>query len=182
MHRWGDVPLAVPDHVAGITIAHDVADVIVPRDHRLAGRTRVTPRDLVDEDWIATPEGTICRQWLIRMYDGTGRPPRIAHVVDGVRLPPGARRARGSAIALVPRLGRAPLGTSWSRCWRHDPVPTRDIVALHRRTMADSPAVTRRARRAGARLTGRRRRAMMRLLLTALAQLPTARTSHAGAP
>jgi DNA-binding transcriptional LysR family regulator len=25
-------------------------------------------------------EGTICRQWLNRMYDGTGARPRIAHV------------------------------------------------------------------------------------------------------
>ena len=80
VHSWGDVPLHVPEHLVGVTIARDVADVIVPRGHRLAGRTRVSPRDLVDEPWVATPDGTICRQWLMRMYDGTGRAPRIAHV------------------------------------------------------------------------------------------------------
>src|SRR6478609_10694199 len=63
VHTWGDVPIAVPDHLIATTIAHDVADVVVHADHRLAARRRVSPRDLVDEAWIATPDGTICRQW-----------------------------------------------------------------------------------------------------------------------
>ena len=54
--------------------------MIVRAGHPLAGRAVVTPRDLADCDWVATPEGSICRQWLHRMYDGTGRLPRIAHV------------------------------------------------------------------------------------------------------
>jgi DNA-binding transcriptional LysR family regulator len=45
--------------------------VIVGRDHPLAGRAAVTPRDLTGQDWAATPEGSICRQWLLRM-GGTG--------------------------------------------------------------------------------------------------------------
>src|SRR3990170_4241669 len=34
VHRWGDVPMHVPEHLVGVTIARDVADVIVPRGHR----------------------------------------------------------------------------------------------------------------------------------------------------
>ena len=79
VHRWGDVPITIPDHLEATQVAYDVADVIVPLDHPLADRDRVSPRDLVDEGWIATPDGTICRQWLTRMYAGTGRLPRIAH-------------------------------------------------------------------------------------------------------
>ena len=71
--------LAIPDHLETTSLADDVADVIVPVGHRLAKRRRVTPHDLVDEGWIATPDGTICREWLSRMYLGTGRQPRIAH-------------------------------------------------------------------------------------------------------
>src|SRR6187399_1562693 len=33
IHRWGDVPIAVPDHLTSTVVAHDVADVIVHRDH-----------------------------------------------------------------------------------------------------------------------------------------------------
>ena len=139
-HTWGDVPVDVPDHLVRTTVARDVADVIVHRDHPLAGRGSVTPRDLVDEGWIATPEGTICRQWLSRMYDGTGRRPRVAHVAMEFDSHLALVRA-GLGIALVPRLGRAALGDRLVALDARAPVPTREVVAVHRRTMADSPAV-----------------------------------------
>ncbi|MCR6031699.1 LysR family transcriptional regulator [Nocardioides sp. zg-579] len=139
-HRWGDVPLVVPDHLVATTIATDVADVIVHRDHPLAGRDLLTPRDLLEEDWVATPEGTICRQWLHRMYDGTGRLPRIAHQSMEFDSHLALVRAR-LGIALVPRLGRQPLGPDLVAVPAAEPVPTRDVVALHRRSMTDSPAV-----------------------------------------
>lgn len=140
VHSWGDVLLAIPDHLASTPVAKDVADVIVRRDHVLARRKRVRPHDLVDEDWIATPEGTICRQWLTRMYDGTGRLPRIAHQSLEFDSHLALVRA-GLGIALVPRLGRQPLGDELLAIRVHDPEPTRDIVAVHRRSMTDSPAI-----------------------------------------
>jgi DNA-binding transcriptional LysR family regulator len=96
--------------------------------------------DLVEEGWIATPEGTICRQWLTRMYAGTGRLPRIAHTAmefDSHLALVGA----GLGIALVPRLGRQPLGDQLVAVPAHDPEPTRDVIAVHRRSMAESPAI-----------------------------------------
>ncbi|MEV7431130.1 LysR family transcriptional regulator [Nocardioides sp. NPDC092400] len=140
VHRWGDVPLAVPDHLVTTSVATDVADVVVHRDHPLATRDVVTPHDLLEEDWVATPEGTICRQWLHRMYDGTGRLPRIAHQSMEFDSHLALVRAR-LGIALVPRLGRQPLGTDLVAVPAAEPVPTRDVVALHRRSMTDSPAV-----------------------------------------
>lgn len=140
IHRWGDVPITVPDHLTSTLVAHDVADVVVHRDHRLAGRERVAPRDLVDEGWVATPEGTICRQWLTRMYAGTGRLPRIAHTAMEFDSHLALVRAE-LGIALVPRLGRQPLGPDLVAVPAHDPEPTRDVIAVHRRSMTDSPAV-----------------------------------------
>jgi DNA-binding transcriptional LysR family regulator len=139
-HSWGDLPLPVPDHLARVAVARDLADVIVRRDHPLAGRAVVTPRDLAGEDWIATPEGSICRQWLLRMYDGTGRLPRIAHVSMEFDSHLALVRA-GLGVALVPRLGRAPLGPDLTAVPVADPVPSREIVALHRASMGDSPAI-----------------------------------------
>src|SRR5690349_5634092 len=140
VHRWGDVPITIPDHLAATQVAADFAEVIVPVGHPLADRTRVSPRDLVDEGWIATPEGTICRQWLTRMYAGTGRLPRIAHTSMEFDSHLALVRA-GLGIALVPRLGRQPLGDELVGVPAHDPEPTRDVIAVHRRSMADSPAV-----------------------------------------
>lgn len=140
VHSWGETPLAIPDHVEAVHVLDDLADVIVHRDHRLAGRTRVRPADLVDEGWIATPEGTICRQWLTGMFDGTGGLPRIAHVSMEFDSHLALVRA-GLGIALVPRLGRAPLGDDLVALEAGDPVPNRKIVVLHRRSMGASPAI-----------------------------------------
>jgi DNA-binding transcriptional LysR family regulator len=139
-HTWGDVPLQVPGHLARSTLAHDLAEVIVRGDHPLAGRPVVTPHDLVGADWIATPEGSICRQWLHRMYDGTGQPPRIAHVSMEFDSHLALVRA-GLGIALIPRLGRSPLGADLAAVPVADPVPSREIIALHRVSMGDSPAI-----------------------------------------
>ena len=139
-HSWGDVHLMIPDHLVTTSLADDVADVILHAEHPLAARSRVTPHDLVDEGWIATPEGTICREWLGRMYQGTGRQPRIAHVSMEFQSHLAMVRA-GLGIALVPRLGREALTEDLVAVAAHDPVPVRDIVAVHRRSMAESPAL-----------------------------------------
>jgi DNA-binding transcriptional LysR family regulator len=140
VHRWGDVTLAIPDHLAQTALTQDLADVIVHRDHPLASAAVVTPHDLVDEGWIATPEGTICRQWLTRMYQGTGRVPRVAH--ESMEFDSHLALVRaGLGIALIPRLGRQPLDDELVAIPAADPVPTRDILVLHRRSMAGSPAV-----------------------------------------
>jgi DNA-binding transcriptional LysR family regulator len=161
VHRWGDVPIAIPGHLTATVVAHDVADVIVRTDHPLASYDRVSPHDLVDEAWIATPDGTICRQWLTRMYAGTGRLPRIAHqaMEFGSHL---ALVRAGLGIALVPRLGRQPLGEELVAVPAHDPEPTREVIAVHRRSMADSPSV--------------------RAVLAALGSLRTAQTPGSAGP
>ena len=74
------------------------------------------------------------------MYEGTGRQPRIAHVAMEFESHLALVRA-GLGIALVPRLGREALTDDLVALTAHDPVPTRDIVAVHRRSMADSPAL-----------------------------------------
>lgn len=140
VHRWGDVPLHIPEHLVATAIAHDVADVLLPAAHRLAARRRVTPRDLRDEQWIATPDGSICRQWLRRMYEGTGAPPRIAHQCTEFESHI-ALVAAGLGIALVPRLGRAALPDSVVAVAVHDPEPTREVTVVYRSSMAQSPAV-----------------------------------------
>jgi DNA-binding transcriptional LysR family regulator len=140
VHSWGDIPLPVPGHLTRTAVTRDTADVIVPLGHPLASRAAVTPRDLADEQWIATGEGTICRQWLHRMYEGTGRLPRIAHVSMEFDSHLALARA-GLGIALIPRLGRAPLGPDLVAVPVADPVPSREIMAVHRASMSDSPAL-----------------------------------------
>ncbi len=140
VHRWGDVPIAIPEHLDRTTVHRDEADVIVREDHRLARRRTVTPRDLADERWLATPEGTICREWLLRMYAGTGRLPQIEHtsMEFDSHL---ALVSAGLGIALVPRLGRSALPDNTRAVRVVDPVPERQVLAVWRRSQGRSPAI-----------------------------------------
>lgn len=140
VHRWGDVPIAIPDHLDRTTVHRDEADVIVRDDHRLADRHSVTPHDLAEEHWIATPEGTICRQWLQRMYAGTGRLPVIEHtsMEFDSHL---ALVSAGLGIALVPRLGRSSLPANTRAVAVTDPVPEREVLAVWRHSQGRSPAI-----------------------------------------
>jgi DNA-binding transcriptional LysR family regulator len=140
VHRWGDVPLAIPDHLVADVVGLDVADVILNRAHPLAMHARLTPADLVDDAWIATPEHTICRQWLRRMYVGTGHVPKIAHECMEFESQLALVRA-GLGIALIPRLGRSPLDDDVVAVPAKEPESTREIVVVRRRSMVDSPAI-----------------------------------------
>jgi DNA-binding transcriptional LysR family regulator len=140
VHRWGDVVLEIPEHLDGRVVHHDEAEVIMRSEHPLAGHDHVTPLDLADEHWIATPEGTICRQWLIRMYAGTGRLPRIEHTAMEFASHL-ALVSAGLGVALVPQLGRGQLPENLRAVRVRNPVPSRESIVLWRRSQGRSPAI-----------------------------------------
>ncbi|WP_405371960.1 MULTISPECIES: LysR family transcriptional regulator [unclassified Microbacterium] len=139
-HQWGGIALSLPDHLVATPLFTDIADVILPEDHPLAHRRELHPGELGDEPWVATLEGTICRQWLRRLFDGIGGAPRIVH--ESMEFENHLELARaGVGVALVPRLGRAPLGRGLVAIPTAAPASTRDILTVHRRTQADSAAL-----------------------------------------
>lgn len=140
VHRWGGVALAMPDHLVETPLFTDVADVILRRDHPLAGRTELTPVDLADEEWIATFDSTICRQWLRRLFDGVSNAPRIVH--ESMEFENHLELVRaGLGVALVPRMGRPALHPDLVAIPTVRPASTRGVSAVHRRSQADSPAL-----------------------------------------
>ena len=140
VHRWGGVALAMPDHLVETPLFTDVADVILRRDHPLAGAASLTPLDLADEDWIATFDSTICRQWLRRLFDGVSNAPRIVH--ESMEFENHLELVRaGLGVALVPRMGRPELHPDLVAIPTAQPASTRGVSAVHRRSQADSPAL-----------------------------------------
>lgn len=140
VHRWGGVALAMPDQLVSTPLFTDVADVILHRDHPLAAKTVLRPEELAGERWVATFEATICRQWLRRLFDGVPHAPRIVH--ESMEFANHLELARaGLAVALVPRLGRGPLGPELVAIPTAEPASTREVHAVHRRSQADSPAL-----------------------------------------
>jgi DNA-binding transcriptional LysR family regulator len=140
VHNWVGVPLHRPEHLRSELIGRDVADLLVHRDHRLAGSAGVTPVDLLGEPWASTPVGSICHGWFTYMFAGFSTPPQVRfwswEFASQTRLV-----AEGVAVALVPRLGRGPLPDDVVAVPLIDPIPTRVIEVLWRESMSASPTL-----------------------------------------
>ncbi|MGL5853234.1 MAG: LysR family transcriptional regulator [Phycicoccus sp.] len=142
VHRWGDLPFRLPSHVDSVTLGADVADALVPSDHRLVGVSNASARELVADEWVCAPEGSVCHGWLIHMFDRHGARPRIRHWAIEFSSHIGLV-AEGVCVALVPRLGRETLPPSVVTVPLVDPVPTRRVMTTWRRSMAPSPVIGR---------------------------------------
>lgn len=141
VHNWEPLPLAIPDHLDVRHLGRDRADVLVHVDHPLAARRSIGVADVLDEAWASVAPGSICHQWLQKMYFDVGRAPRITHVALEFATHI-ALVASGEAIALVPRLGRGPLPDGVVAVPIVEPVSERTVSLVWRRTMTDSPALT----------------------------------------
>ena len=140
VHNWEPLPLAIPDHLDVRHLGRDRADVLVHVDHPLASRRTLGVADVLDEDWASVAPGSICHQWLQKMYFDVGRAPRITHVALEFATHI-ALVARGECIALVPRLGRGPLPTGVVAVPIVEPVSERTVSLVWRRTMTERPAL-----------------------------------------
>jgi DNA-binding transcriptional LysR family regulator len=141
VHNWEPLPLAIPDHLDVRHLGRDRADVLVHVDHPLAARRTLGVADVLDEAWASVAPGSICHQWLQKMYFDVGRAPRITHVALEFATHI-ALVARGECIALVPRLGRGPLPPGVVAVPIVEPVSERTVSLVWRRTMTDRPALT----------------------------------------
>jgi DNA-binding transcriptional LysR family regulator len=133
-------PLATGLHVT--SLLREPVDVAVPEGHRLAGRERVRPEDLVGEPWIGVQPGHPF-DLVLPMLTVDGQAPRVVqrfldnHVAA-------AFVASGQGIALLPRLwattaqvkGVRLLGLEGVRAGRH-------VFALSRPDRAERAAVRR---------------------------------------
>ncbi len=141
VHNWEPLPLSIPDNLEIRHLGRDVADVLLNAQHPLAGRRQLSVRDVLEEDWVSVAPGSICHQWLQKMYADVGRAPRIVHVALEFATHV-ALVERGHAIALVPRLGRGPLPSRVVATPITDPVSERTVSLVWRTTMGTSPALT----------------------------------------
>src|ERR687892_205144 len=91
--RAGDMDLAlVYDHEStpgllapGLELCHlldDRYDAILPADHELAGRARLSLADLAGEQWVASTSLCGCRQITETMCREAGFEPRVAFEAD----------------------------------------------------------------------------------------------------
>ncbi|MGJ9413887.1 LysR family transcriptional regulator [Aeromicrobium sp. CF4.19] len=139
VHDWESVHLELPAGVDAAPVHTDRADLVVHQDHPFAARSSVTPRDLVREQWVCTPAGTICHDWLVGMFAHHALRPDLRFIDPEYASHVALARA-GVAVALVPRLGRGPLPEDVVTVPVVDPVPQRRVQLVWRRATTDSPA------------------------------------------
>jgi DNA-binding transcriptional LysR family regulator len=91
-------------------------DVLLPPEHRLAGRGKVALRELADESWIGVEGGLVVDDVLRSLAAVSGVQPRIVQRVNDFRVVEELVRA-GVGVALMPRYAvvvgnvvRKPLG------------------------------------------------------------------------
>jgi DNA-binding transcriptional LysR family regulator len=130
---WPEVPLRLPYGVEQIELGLDVADLLVPANHRLAGAASL-PRSRIPRDrLISALPGAICHEWLLRILPGVEPDLVVGEFETQITLV-----AAGLGVAMVPRLARPTL-PSGVVAVPVRPTPTRRVNVAWR-TAAARPA------------------------------------------
>ena len=137
---WSGAPLSLPEGLERRPLMDDVADIALPRGHRLVGKPGLSLSDLAAEPWISWPAGSNCHDWLVLTLRRLGHEPDIRHTAVEY----------ATQLALVGAgLGAAVLAPSRadSRCrqtstsWSVTPALTRHVYAVWRRDATRRTAI-----------------------------------------
>ncbi|WP_394553436.1 LysR family transcriptional regulator [Agromyces sp. MMS24-JH15] len=115
-------------------------DIGLPADHRLAGRSHLTPEDVVDEEWLSVPEGFPFERILHAIEQQAGRRLHVAQRFSDMRIIEAFIEA-GLGIALVPRYTSGPVPPGMVLKPLRGVTSVRQIVALARPDVAQRLAV-----------------------------------------
>jgi DNA-binding transcriptional LysR family regulator len=102
---WFNSPLVMPSSTSRLALFDDVVDLALPSGHRFTRRREVTLNDLLDEEWVTWPPGSICGDWLTHTFRLLDREPKVGHTAaeHATQL---ALVGAGLGVAVIPRLGR----------------------------------------------------------------------------
>lgn len=140
VHDADGLPMPLPPSLTQRHVHTDVGDVVMSRAHPLAGlEPPLTSADLVGYAWVTSPPGSVCHQWFRRVFADQPADPEVHHLADDFATQL-SLVASADVIALVPRLGRPPLGEGLLTRPLRRP-PKREVHAAWRRSADASPAI-----------------------------------------
>lgn len=136
-----DLPPSMDPRFDQRPLLDDPLDLLVPRDHRLAGQRSVLLSEAADEPWLMDRPGRPHHRLLQTACAEAGFTPSMAH--EAAEWDTGAAlAAAGLGVALVPRLARLPAGYAVVRVpLRGDPSPARHILTGVRRGRRGHPVL-----------------------------------------
>ncbi len=132
---WPEVGLNLPEGMSCVDLGFDTADLIVAATHPLAAKESVALEEARGERWIASPPGTICHDWLVRVLPGISADYLVGEFETQMTL-----IAEGLGVALIPRLARRALPEGVCAV-AVTPMPTRRVMVAWRTSSAARPAV-----------------------------------------
>ncbi len=138
----GNLPSWKERGLAVVPLMQEPMDVGLPEGHRLAARSTLFPRDLIDEIWIGVPDGFPYDRVLRQIEVTNGSPARIGQrfldngIVEAVV-------AAGHGIAILPRFTTRDRGNGLVTRPLGGIRATRQISALMRPDRAERPSVRR---------------------------------------
>ena len=100
-HSLAETPVGTEGLLVQV-VALEPLDVAVPNNHRLAGLSRLTPSDLIGEQWIGVPLGFPFDTVRIAIENHSGAPLQVVQRVKDNRVVE-ALVAAGFGCALLPR-------------------------------------------------------------------------------
>lgn len=130
VHVYALVPEKWPSGLTAIELMAEELLLVLPADHPRVGANDLQLRDLSEDRWISSQNGTAAGTCLHRVCATHGFVPTVAFRSDDYNVVQGLVR-RGAGVALVPEMGFTPDDGSYSvplQQWR----PGRQILALHR--------------------------------------------------
>lgn len=120
-------------------LTQDAADVVMRADHPLCERRSLVAGDLVGEAWVSSLPSTVCHRWLQHLVAQVPGRSEIRHLVDDFATQVALVQA-GGVLALLPRMGRPPLGPDLVAL-PVEPALVRRVRVVWRRSSASSPSV-----------------------------------------
>lgn len=101
-HRSDDIIAPERRGLQVVELLREPLDVALPPEHPLAGRSSLSPVDVIGEDWIVPPTGFPIDRVLTAIAAQAGAPPRI--IQRTTHLPLAERLVEaGLGVALLPR-------------------------------------------------------------------------------
>ena len=97
------IPAAFEGELDMTHLIDDPYDVILPKDHRLAGKRSLSLAQLADEPWVSSTTGCGCRRISDRACEDAGFRPKVAFETDETTAAQ-ALVAAGVGVSLLPRL------------------------------------------------------------------------------
>ncbi|TWE10163.1 LysR family transcriptional regulator [Rudaeicoccus suwonensis] len=140
-HDWTEIPAQLAEHLTTTPLLMDPVDLVVPADHRLAGRKTVTIDDVLGDSWITDVHtDTTCGRWLVDQFQSRGAAMHVAHRIDEYPSQM-AIVAAGQGIALMPRMARPNLSDQVVALALRVDKPVRRIFSVCRQSSSRRPVI-----------------------------------------